>query len=177
MSASARLIRWNRAEALAEPDLVEVIARFDPGSRPAAIAAHRWLIDNGLSGESVPYLWVDGDDMLGFFALSMGSLVLRFQQLKKLDPPQKRSTQPAVMLTWIVKSPREGVDGRGLLLLAVALAAESAQAVAATVLALDPYDAPTAKLWAERYGMRNSQTPVPGSSEEPPLKRMLLKLP
>lgn len=41
----------------------------------------------------------------------------------------------------------------------------------------DPYDAPTAKLWADRYDMRNSQTPVPGSTEEPPLKRMFLKLP
>lgn len=176
-TSTARLVRGNQAEAVAEPDLVDVITAFDPGGRPAAIAAHRWLVDDGLRGESVPYLWIDGDEMLGFFALSMGVVELRSQHRKTLQPPQRRSSQPAVLLTWIVKTPRKDVDGKRLLLLAVGLAAEAAQTVAATVIALDPYDAATAKLWADRFGMRKSQTAVPGSSEEPPLKRMFLKLP
>ena len=95
-------------------------------------------MENGLYGESVPWLWVTEQELLGFFALSMGSLQMRSQHLNQLEPPQRRPTQPAVMPTWIVRSPSTDVDGRALVLPAVALAAEAAQSVAATVLALDP---------------------------------------
>ncbi|MBA2346929.1 MAG: hypothetical protein H0V81_01415 [Solirubrobacterales bacterium] len=171
------LVRWNAALANAEPGYVAMIDRFDPGERDAARAAHAWLVTDGLRGESVPYLWIRDGELLGFFSLAMGQIELRSSHLKRLDPPQQRPTQPAVLLTWIVKTPRPDVDGEWLLLQAVGLAGETASTIAATVLALDPFDIETADMWAKHYGARASKTRLHGGTEERPLKRMFLELP
>jgi hypothetical protein len=77
-----------------------------------------------------------------------------------------RRTQPATLLTQIARDVR-APDGTGAQLLqhAWALARRSAGEIAATVLALDPYDSQTAQMWINRWGFRDSAGPGPGGHE------------
>jgi len=72
----------------------------------------------------------------------------------------------------MAKSVSHNVDGTQLLNHAIGAAQKAAEQSAATVLALDPYDEETAKMWAGK-GFRNSRTPVHGHDS---LKRMWIPL-
>jgi hypothetical protein len=164
------LWRPERAEEL--PELVEAISRFDPGKRPAAVAAAEWLREHALREplESATRLCVASNEVLGFYSLANGAVVLRSSHRKKLGTYYP--TQPAVVVTWIAKSAGHEFDGSLLLDHAIGAARRVAQESAATVLALDPYDLETAEMWRSRFGFRNSLESGPASD----LPRLFLPL-
>lgn len=145
------------------PALLEAVATFNAGERPAAQAAVEWLRSVDLSAvqESVTHLcFVDGS-LVGFYALASGQAVLT--QKQRTNVGVTRRTQPAVILTWIAKSARhDWFDGVRLIQDAVYEALKTAEHVAATVLALDPFDAETAEMWRVHHGFVDSAESGPG---------------
>jgi hypothetical protein len=63
---------------------------------------------------------------------------------------------PAALITWIAKDRRAEIEGKLLLLHAVATARRAAELQATAVLVVDPFDERTAAMWRERYGFRPS---------------------
>jgi hypothetical protein len=167
-------VRWNERVRAEHPEIEAAIAAFDPGSRPAAQGAARWLREHGLDGESQPYLAIVDGELVGFYALTAGELELSEDARKKLG--LIRATQGAILVTWIAKSAKHVLDGDVLVTDAIGVAQESAEDVSATVLALDPFDEATAAMWRAKYKMRNSRTKLPARAGEPALKRMFLPL-
>jgi hypothetical protein len=104
--------------------------------------------------------FTDGN-LVGFYALASGQVELSQRQREKLAVGS-RPTQPAVILTWIAKDARHQFDGIRLVKDAVYEALKASEHVAATCLALDPFDAATADFWRERYGFINSAGAGPG---------------
>ena len=154
--------------------LEQAIIDFDAGPRPAAQAAAQWLREQGLSGESQPYLAVVDRSIAGFYALTVGQVVLSGGHRKKLGFTY--STQGAVVVTWMAKSTHHDLDGGVLVSDAVGIALEIAEKASATVLALDPYDRPTSEMWKSRYAMRESRTELTARDGEPALRRLYLPL-
>jgi len=154
------------------PEVVEAIERFDPGDGPAAVAAKAWLTTQALNDplESATRLWVARTELLGFYALANGAVVLRSSHRKGLGVHYP--TQPAVIVTWIAKSKTHDVDGSVLLDHAIGAALQVATISAATVLALDPFDEETAEMWRTRHGFRNSVESSPATG----LRRLFLPL-
>ena len=167
-------VRWNLAAQANYGWLGQAIADFDPGPLAAAQAAAKGLREDGLGGESQPYLAVVDQAIIGFYALTAGEVVLSGNHRKKLD--LTFSTQGAVLLTWIAKSAQHEFDGEVLLTDAIGVALEIAEKASATVLALDPYDRSTADMWKARYAMRESRTELRARDGEPALRRLYLPL-
>lgn len=167
-------VRWSPAAQAAYGWVEQAIAGFDPGPLAAAQAAARWLREDGLGGESQPYLALVDEDLVGFYALTVGQVVLSGGHRKKLGVTY--STQGAVLLTWIAKSSRHEFDGRLLIADAIGIALEVAAKASATVLALDPYDEATSDMWKTRCAMRESRTELRTRPGEPALRRLYLPL-
>jgi hypothetical protein len=165
-------VLWNPAAAERYPDLLAKIGEFDPGPRAAAEAAAAWLREQGLAGESIAYLLVEDDVLLGFYALTAGQVELNINHRKKLGVAHP--TQGAILVTQLAKSARHDVDGRRLLEDAIGIAAEQAERIGATVLAVDPFDEATGEMWRDRFGFRASRTDVPG--HDGPLRRLYIPL-
>ncbi|MDA0182909.1 hypothetical protein OJ997_21535 [Solirubrobacter phytolaccae] len=164
-------VRWNHAAAERYPELEQAIERFDPGPRPAAQASATWLREQGLNGESIPYLLIEDGKLLGFYALTAGQVELSGGHRKRLG--LARPTQGAVLLTQLAKSAAHEVDGGRLVEDAIGVASELAQRMGATVLAVDPFDEATDQMWQKRFQLRPSRTAVPG---HPELKRLYAPL-
>ena len=168
-------VRWNPAAAERHPQLVDAIEQFDPGPRPAAQASAEWLREHGLTGESVPYLLVEDGELLGFYAVTAGEVQLNSRHRERLG--LGHPTQGAVLVTQMAKSARHDVDGGRLLRDAIGVAAELAEQIGATVLAVDPFDHETADMWQRRFRLRPSQTVVPGHDDpQDGLRRLYLPL-
>lgn len=167
-------VQWNEEACMRYPHIEVAIAAFDPGNRQAAREAAVWLREHGLDGESVAYLAMVDDELVGFYALTTGEVELAGSARKKLG--LIRPTQGAVLVTWIAKSARHELDGAILMYDAIGIAQEIAQRASATVIALDPFDEGTANMWRKKYKMRNSRTRLPAREGEPALKRMFLPL-
>src|SRR3954451_24287594 len=69
-------LRWTPDRAAQFPELIEAVARFNPGDRPAAVAAAEWLRNHALRVpvESVTRLCIAENELLGFYALANGSV-------------------------------------------------------------------------------------------------------
>lgn len=102
-------VRWNAAARAEYGWLEQAIIDFDPGQRPAGQAAAQWLREHSLDGESQPYLAVVDRSIVGFYALTVGQVVLSGGRRKKLG--LTFLTQGAVLMTWIAKSARHALDG------------------------------------------------------------------
>lgn len=155
-------VRLNAANLERFEGLREAVAGFDAGDKPAAMAAVGWLqsIDVNAVQESVTHLcFVDGH-LVGFYALASGQAVLTTK--RRAEVGVRLRTQPAVILTWVAKSAQHQFDGSQLIEDAVFEALKAAEHVAATVLALDPFDAETAEMWRARYGFVDSAENGPG---------------
>lgn len=63
---------------------------------------------------------------------------------------------PAALVAWIAKDIQVGVNGKELLLHAVAIARRVAALQATTVLVVDPFDLETAMMWQRRFGFQPS---------------------
>lgn len=167
-------VRWNPAAQAAHASLGKAIVDFDPGPLAAAQAAARWLREDGLRGESQPYLAVVDQAIVGFYALTVGQVVLSGHHRKKLG--FTFSIQGAVLVTWIAKSAQHELDGGVLMTDAIGIALEVAEKASATVLALDPYDQATSDMWKARYAMRVSRTELRARDGGPALRRLYLPL-
>lgn len=167
-------VRWNDAVRGEHGWLEQAIVDFDPGPRPAGQAAALWLREHGLSGESQPYLAVVDRSIAGFYALTVGQVLLSSSHRKKLGLTY--STQGAVLVTWMAKSAHHDLAGGVLVTDATGIALEIAEKASATVLALDPYDQPTSEMWKSRYAMRESRTELRARDGEPALRRLYLPL-
>ena len=163
-----------RLRASAIPRSSRPIARFDPGPRESAQAAAVWLRDHGLGGESQPYLALYEWQLVGFYALTAGQVELSSGERSQLG--LARSTQGAYLLTWIAKSARHNFDGAILIGDAIGVAQELAEGASATLLALDPYDEETDRMWRTRFRMRPSRTALRVSGGSGPLKRLFVPL-
>jgi hypothetical protein len=165
-------VRWRPERAEQHPELVDAVAQFDAGGKPAAVAAAEWLRDRALLEplESATRLCVVEMEVVGFYALANGAVVMRSNQRRQLGT--QYPTQPAVIVTWIAKSARHEFDGNLLVEHAIGAARQVARDSAATVLGLDPFDAETAEMWRSRYGFKNSASTGPGGD----LRRMFLPL-
>jgi hypothetical protein len=167
-------VRWNARARDAHPEFEGAIEAFDAGDLPAAQGAAAWLREHGLNGESQTYLAVVDGEVVGFYALTAGAVELSGKARKKLGVAHP--TQGAVLITWLAKSSQHNIDGALLLQDAIGIAQETAEKVAATVLALDPFDRETAEMWHKRFKMRNSLTKLRTPEGEPELKRMFVPL-
>jgi hypothetical protein len=160
-------LRWTPARAAEYPELVDEVAQFDAGQRDAAQQAVSWLRERSLivPAESVARLLLDNGKLLGFYALASASTELSRSQRQELGGSERR-TQPATLLTQIARDIRAPAGTGGVLLQhAWAVARRGAGEIAATMLALDPYDSDTAEMWTGRWGFRDSAGPGPGGDE------------
>lgn len=105
-------VRWNAAVRSEHGWLEQAIVDFDPGPRPAAQAAALWLREHGLGGESQPYLAVVDRSIAGFYALTVGQVVLSSGQRKIfLENPGARQTashvlkDPIMVGRWALEPP------------------------------------------------------------------------
>ena len=167
-------VRWNEAAHQHHPEIADAIARFDPGPREPGQAAAAWPREHGLGRESQPYLALYEQQLVGFYALTAGQVELASGVRNKLG--LARSTQGAYLLTWIAKSAQHDFDGAILVNDAVGVAQELAEGASATLLALDPYDEETDRMWRTRFGMRPSRTKLRASGSDGPLKRLFVPL-
>lgn len=160
-------IRWTPTHAQEYPELAAQVATFDAGEREAAMHSTNWLRERSLltPAESVARLLLDHGHILGFYALASGSAELTVSQRRALGESDRR-TQPATILTQIARA-HTAPSGTGALLLqhALAVARRSAADIAATVLALDPHDPDTARMWITRYGFRKSADQSAGADQ------------
>lgn len=166
-------VRWNATVAAKHPEFGEAIGRFDPGPRAAAQAAAEWLRNDGLSGESVPYLATVDAELVGFYALTAGEVELASRDQKRVGV--SRPTQGAYLVTQLAKSAHHDFDGGLLVQDAIGTALEMAERASATVLALDPFDEATSAMWRSRFKMRPSRTRYRGANGEE-LRRLFLPL-
>lgn len=169
-------VRWNAAAAERYPAVVEAIEAFDPGPREAAQSAATWLREAGLAKESVPYLALVGDpwELVGFYALTMGHVELSSGHRKKLG--FRYPVQGAVLITQLAKSAQHGFPGSVLVEDALGVAAELSEGVAATLVAVDPYDTETDAMWRNRFKLRASRTELRVMGDDGPLRRLYLPL-
>jgi hypothetical protein len=147
--------------AIEVPELVDAVAAFSPVSTPAGNAAAGWLRERALRvpQESATRLLVSDGTLRGFYALANGHAELAHGHLREHGLHYK--TQPATVLTWIARGDAYPGVGGDLLLHALATALRATAFSGSTVLALDPYDEGTARMWI-RQGFRESDGSAPG---------------
>ena len=142
----------------ADPKLGEAIKRFRAPRGRAGAAAREWLGQRALpeAGHIATYVLVIEDEIGAFYSLGMGEVELRSQHRGKLRARHPR--QGAVVILWLARSTDAAVDAEEILMHAVGIAQYGARRVGAAVIALDPFDEPTERLWRERFGFRASLT-------------------
>jgi hypothetical protein len=152
-------------------ELKSAMESFDAGERPAARAATSWLRDQALSAYETSrtrVLVADGQ-VAGFYALASSQVALRQRDRRRLAFDLAVVQIPAALVTWIARDKRAAVEGRTLLLHAVATARRASALQATAVLAVDPFDEETDEMWRKAFGFRPS-------SEPGTLKRLWLPL-
>jgi hypothetical protein len=129
---------------------------FDAGERAAARAAGIWLRTEAVAAHqtSRTRLLVAGGHVAGFYSLASAQVELSQRDRKRVGVNPVRV--PATLVTWIAKNRRATIDGKLLLLHAVATARRAAELQATSVLVVDPFDEETAAMWRERFGFRPS---------------------
>jgi hypothetical protein len=105
----------------------------------------------------------------GFYALASSQVALRQRDRRRLAFDLAVVQIPAALVTWIARDKRAAVEGRTLLLHAVATARRASALQATAVLAVDPFDEETDEMWRKAFGFRPS-------SEPGTLKRLWLPL-
>jgi len=137
-------------------ELRAALDEFDPGERPAALAAREWLRTQAVDSyqTSRTRLLIAEQRIAGFYSLAASQVELRQSDRSRagFDPVRV----PAALVTWIAKDKRAEIDGKLLLLHAAGTARRAAELQATAVLVLDPFDAQTAMMWRERFGFRPS---------------------
>jgi hypothetical protein len=176
------VVRWPPEIADVIPDLGVAVEAFEPISTAAGDSTYAWLLEHGLDvpAESVPYLLLArGGQLHGFYALANGEVELTTAHRGAVGASLRFPRQPAIIVTQLGRDRRwEQVNGKPVANLlvahAVAMATRAARWSAATVLAVDPFDEETNRIWRRRFGFRPSRDELPGRSG---LKRLWVPLP
>jgi hypothetical protein len=132
------------------------LADFDAGGRAAAKAAGDWLQTEAVAAHqtSRTRLLIAAGRVAGFYSLASAQVELSQRDRRRADVAPVRA--PAALITWIAKDRRAAIEGKLLLLHAVATARRAAELQATAVLVVDPFDEKTATMWRTRYGFRPS---------------------
>ncbi|HTA33937.1 MAG TPA: hypothetical protein VK721_10975 [Solirubrobacteraceae bacterium] len=135
------------------------LADFDAGGRPAAKAAGDWLRTEAVAAHqtSRTRLLIASGRIAGFYSLASAQVELSQHDRRRAAVAPVRV--PAALITWIAKDRRTEIEGKLLLLHAVATARRAAELQATAVLVADPFDERTAAMWRKRYGFRPSAEP------------------
>jgi hypothetical protein len=150
--------RWHN-----DPVFANAIRAFRPPDLPAAKDAAHWLKHSAaLAAEfQATYIYMPEDDVLAFYSLRTSEVELTQAHRKSVG--LERSSHPrqgAVLITWICKAAGAEVEGAEILLHAVGTARTHAKFIGAGVIALDPYDQPTSRMWQGRFRFRRSRTEI-----------------
>jgi hypothetical protein len=137
-------------------ELRRALTDFDAGGRAAAGAAGEWLQTEAVAAHqtSRTRLLIAGRRVAGFYSLASAQVELSQRDRRRADVAPVRV--PAALITWIAKDRRAEIEGKLLLLHAVATARRAAALQATAVLVVDPFDEKTAEMWCKRYGFRPS---------------------
>lgn len=129
---------------------------FDAGARTAARAACAWLQTQAVAAHqtSRTHLLIADRRVAGFYSLASAQVELSQRDRRRVGVAPVRV--PAALITWIAKDRRAVIDGKLLLLHAVATARRAAELQATSVLVVDPFDEETSAMWRERHGFRPS---------------------
>lgn len=157
-------IRVDQAIVRALPELGEAIRSFKPVAGPAGESVADWLAKDALREpqESSVRLRLSHGRVTGVYALCAAQILLDAEERAQLGGLRYR-TQPAVLLAQFARSSDAPGIGEELLRHADGTARLALPYIGASVLVVDPLDAPTAKMWRERFGFRESSQPVPGN--------------
>jgi hypothetical protein len=144
------------AEAEVPDKLRGALEAFDAGEHPAAVAATAWLRTQALVSHATSRtrVLVAEHRVAGFYSLASAHVELSQRDRRRAGVEPVRV--PAALVTWIAKDRWAEIDGKLLLLHAVATARRAAELQATSVLVLDPFDEQTAAMWRERFGFRPS---------------------
>lgn len=145
----------------ADPGLAVAVERFEPPKTPAGEAAAEWLRGRALveMGRVATYILLRGAGVAAFYSLGMGEVLLRTEHRKSLGAAHPR--QGAVLILWLARAAEADVDAETILRHAVGIAQIGSRHVGAAVIALDPYDEATERIWRQRFGFRTSLTRRP----------------
>lgn len=132
-------------------DLLDAVAAFKGGERPAAVATTRWLRECALDehGSARTYLWVAEGRVHGFFAVSVGLGRIERDALATLEAGPR--PLPAVLLAQAARSSdTERLPPGAILTGALGIAERISQYAGVGALMLDPFDSPTSEMWQRR---------------------------
>lgn len=132
-------------------DLLDAVAAFNAGERPAAVATTRWLGECALDehGSARTYLWVADGRVHGFFAVSVGLGRIEREALATLEAGPR--PLPAVLLAQAARSSDTKRLAPGAILTsALGIAERISQYTGVGALMLDPFDQPTSDMWRRR---------------------------
>lgn len=141
------------------PDTLRTaLGSFDAGTRPAGQAASAWLRDQALRAHPISRtrLLVAEGKIMGYYSLASAQVELRQSHRRQFAAGDGVPMVPAALVTWIAKDCRADVEGKHLLMHAVATARRVDALQATSVLVVDPYDDDTAQMWRDRFGFRPS---------------------
>jgi hypothetical protein len=166
-------VRLDQA-ARALPMLEEAIQAFKAPPGPAGESVSRWLVEHAFHEpqEATVRLRLSHGKVTGVYALCAAQITLDIAQRALLGGVRYR-TQPAILLAQFARAADAPGIGKELLRHAVGTARRARTYVGATALVVDPFDEPTAEMWREYFGFRDSQQPVPGNRR---LRRQWLSL-
>jgi hypothetical protein len=167
-------VRVDRAVLRALPELDQAIRAFKPVPGPAGESVARWLAEQAFQEpqEASVRLRLSHGQVTGVYALCAASIALDTPERAQLGGLRYR-TQPAILLAQFARSFDAPGIGEELLRHADSTARYARAYIGASVLVVDPYDEPTARMWRERFGFRDSPQPVPGN---PRLRRQWISL-
>jgi hypothetical protein len=142
----------------ADPALADALARFQAPEGRAGEAAESWLQGRALreAAHVATYVLLLEGEVAAFYSLGMGEVELRTQHRRSLAAAHPR--QGAVLILWLARAAGAEVDAETILRHATGIGQIAARRVGAAVIALDPYDEETERLWRERFGFRSSVT-------------------
>jgi hypothetical protein len=145
-----------RADAEVPAELRVGLDAFDAGERPAGVAATAWLKTQAVGSHqtSRTRLLVAAGRVDGFYSLASAQVELSQRDRRRISVDPVRV--PAALVTWIAKDIEATIDGRELLLHALATARRVGALQATAVLVVDAFDDGTAAMWRDRFDFRPS---------------------
>lgn len=130
------------------PEILALMASFEPLDHPAGHAAARFLLEDALinHGSTVTHVFLGPERIEGFVAMTFGDIKLSEAQSSELGILHRRGL-PAFRLAWIAKHRDTDVPGMSLVFYAYTMAIKALLLGGVAALSLDPYDAEAAATW------------------------------
>lgn len=164
----------DREAVAALPGPAAAIDAFRPVPGPAGESVAKWLKVRAFSEpqEATVRIRLSDGRVTGVYALCAAQIALSQQERSQLSGVYFR-TQPTILIAQFVRSADTPGIGDEMMLHADAPARRALHHVGATALVVDPFDQDTAEMWRSRFGLQDSEQPVPGNRH---LRRQWLSL-